>query len=112
MSRVQFMIGGYHYDVTCGQGEEARLQKFAAMIDQKALDVRETVGSLSEVRQLLFAALLLADDLTESRKAPPAPRSKITPASQAGTEVLMQLVNQLAGRLEIVAHNLERAAAA
>ncbi|WP_137752498.1 cell division protein ZapA [Sphingopyxis sp. L1A2A] len=63
MADVKLMIAGRPYDVHCADGEEAQLLQLAAVVDEKA---REINGG-TEVRQLLFAALMLADDVQEAR---------------------------------------------
>jgi len=70
MAEVNLSIGGHLYAIACREGEEAHLLNMGAIIDAKALEAREAVGGLNEVRQLLFAALLLADELNDVRRAP------------------------------------------
>jgi cell division protein ZapA len=60
---VRLNIAGRTYDLTCADGEEPQLQKLAGLIDEK---VRAIPGS-TEVRQLLFAALMLADEAQEAK---------------------------------------------
>lgn len=63
MADVRLAIAGRSYDVHCADGEEDRLQQLAALVDAKARSTQ--VGT--EVRQLLFAALILADEAYESQ---------------------------------------------
>ncbi|WP_033073234.1 cell division protein ZapA [Sphingopyxis sp. MWB1] len=62
MADVKLSIAGRTYDVHCADGEEQQLFRLAAMIDEKA----RSFGGGTEVRQLLFAALMLADEVQES----------------------------------------------
>ena len=76
MSNVTLLIGGRSYSVACAEGEEAHVEGLGQLIDGKIRDLG-TSGH-NEVRLLLFAALLLADELHEARSkgggaAPPAP---------------------------------------
>src|SRR3546814_9790472 len=80
MADVSLFIGGRQYVVTCRDGDEVRLEFLAAMIDAKVQDAKRAIPGINEVRQLLFAALFLADELNdvkataESAKTPaPAP---------------------------------------
>ena len=61
MSTVALRIGGKNYTVACADGEEAHLAKLGAMVDAK---LRQMEGNLApqEAQNLLFAALLLADE--------------------------------------------------
>lgn len=66
MSNVTLQIGGRSYLVACAEGEEDRVQELGQMIEGK---VRELGPSgHNEARLLLFAALLMADELHEARK--------------------------------------------
>lgn len=62
MSDVSLTIAGRPYDVHCEDGQEAQLLQLAARVDEKA---RGMQGG-TEVRQLLFAALMLADEAQEA----------------------------------------------
>ncbi|HKX89774.1 MAG TPA: cell division protein ZapA [Sphingopyxis sp.] len=63
MADVKLTIGGRPYDVHCADGEEAQLIQLAAVVDEKV----RTMPGVTEVRQLLFAALMLADETQEAR---------------------------------------------
>ncbi len=96
MSNVTLQIGGRSYTVACAAGEEAHVASLGRLIDEKVTQVGG--ASLGEVRQLLFAALLLADELHEAR-------GKSAPAS-AHSDNAEQL-ESLAARLEAAAQALE-----
>jgi cell division protein ZapA len=100
MGQASFKIGGNSYTVACRDGEEAHLLSLAAKVDEKAEDVIRSVGNVSEVRQLLLTAILLADELQDgaapaSTAAPAPPPLDLTP--------LLPLVE----RLEALATKLE-----
>lgn len=63
MADVKLTIAGRPYDLHCADGQEGQLLQLAAAVDQKA---REMAGG-TEVRQLLFAALMLADEAQEAK---------------------------------------------
>lgn len=67
MSEVRLSVGGRDYAVSCAAGEEAHVARLGAAIDDK---LQQLGGSLSnkEAQNLLFAALLLADELHEQRE--------------------------------------------
>lgn len=104
MASVEVEIAARKYSVACRDGEEAHLRSVAAIVDSKAQDAAAALGSLSEARQLLFASLLLADELKEHRsgQAPPAP-AQIDPA-------IADALERLAGRVESLAEQIERGA--
>jgi cell division protein ZapA len=98
MASVDVEIASRRYSVACRDGEEEHLRSVAAIVDKKAQDATSALGSLSEVRQLLFASLLLADEIKEHRagRAPAQPDPDVGEA----LERLAQSVESLAARLE------------
>jgi len=67
MSEVALPIGGKTYRVACAAGEEDHVAALGAVINEKLT----SMGNLSghEAQNLLFAALLLADEVHEGRGA-------------------------------------------
>jgi cell division protein ZapA len=61
---VRLTVCGRQYDVHCADGQESHLSHLAETVDAKARGV--TGGT--EARQLLFAALMLADEAQEQRQ--------------------------------------------
>ncbi|MFM7027446.1 MAG: cell division protein ZapA [Chakrabartia sp.] len=110
MAKVDLVIGGNSYTVACRDGEEPNLTKAAALVDAKAQQARQALGGVSEVRQLLFASLLLADDLAEAR--PPAPAATPAPPPPAPADAAdnldAELLEDIADRLESLARRLEQ----
>jgi cell division protein ZapA len=105
MATVEVEIAARYYPVACRDGEEAHLRSVAALVDQKARDAAAALGSMGEARQLLFASLLLADELKELRagNAPssePAPEPAPDPAVADALERLAERMEMLAARLE------------
>jgi len=66
MSEVTLSIGGRDYAVACADGEETHIARLGETIDAK---LQQLGGNLSarDAQNLLFAALLLADELHEQR---------------------------------------------
>jgi cell division protein ZapA len=67
MSEVALSIGGRVYRVACAPGEEEHISRLGGVINDKLA----AMGNLSghEAQNLLFAALLLADEVHEGRDA-------------------------------------------
>ena len=100
MSNVTLRIGGRSYIVACAEGEEAHVESLGQLIDDKIRDLGTT--GHNEVRLLLFAALMLADELHDVRgKGPAGPG----PAPAADHSAALEA---LADRLEKYASALER----
>lgn len=106
MSNVDLSIGGRTFRVACAPGEEDHVAGLGQLIHGKIAQMDGIAGQ-SEARMLLFASLLLADELHEARKgsggvAVPAPPPVAAPAEDLA----------LAERLEAVAAALEKCASA
>ena len=97
-------VAGRSYSIACRDGEQEHLLGLAALVDRRASDATTALGSLSETRQLLFAALLIADDLKEYRTGAGIPEPKPLPPDPA----VAQALERLAGQLESLADKLER----
>ena len=101
MAEVDLWIAGRSYRVGCRDGEEENLRRAAQMVDGKSREALAGLGALSEARQLLFAALLLADQLLDNGDGAP-------PAASAPDPELARRAEALAARLESLAETLER----
>ena len=99
MAEVELSIAGRPYKVACRNGEEDTLRAAGALVDAKCREALAGLGTLSESRQLLFAALLLADQLVDGREVeiPTGPDPELVERTQ-----------RMAERLESLADALER----
>jgi cell division protein ZapA len=107
MAEVDLIIAGRPYRVACRDGEEDNLKAAARLVDAKSREALAGLGTLSEARQLLFAGLLLADQLVDG-KGGDAP-SAAAQAASADPELLNR-AERLAQRLESLADHLENEA--
>ena len=106
MATVDVEIASRRYSVACRDGEEEHLRSVAAIVDRKAQQAVDALGSLSEVRQLLFASLLLADEVKEHRAGnPPAQEDEPDPRVADALARLVERMERLAQRLETEAAN-------
>jgi cell division protein ZapA len=103
---VDLTIAGRTYQVACREGEEENLRSAARLVDGKSREALAGLGTLSEARQFLFAALLLADQIIEKRPEAATPPPPAEPDPQ-----LIRSAEALATRLESLADALEREAA-
>jgi cell division protein ZapA len=99
MSNVTLAIGGRDHVVSCGPGQEAHIEELGRMIDAK-LSAMPNLAGQTETRTLLFAALLLADEVHELRKGTRA-------APQGDGAIAAETLETLAERLESLAQRLE-----
>src|SRR5688572_12049989 len=106
MANIDIDVAGRRYNVACRDGEEEHLRALASLVDRRAQDAAAALGGLTESRQLLFAALLIADDLKETRAGAGIPDPVAAPPDPAVADAL----EGLAARMEILAERLERKA--
>lgn len=107
MSNVTLEIGGRQFSVASADGEEQHVTALGRMIDDKLRAMGGASGQ-SESRMLLFAALLLADEIHEMRTQGGAP------APEDNGPALAKLADGIEGaakRIENLAAALEQAAA-
>lgn len=67
MSEVALQIGGRTWRVACAPGEEERVQRLGATVADKLASLGSKVTA--DAQNMLFAALLLADEVLEARDA-------------------------------------------
>jgi cell division protein ZapA len=68
MPQVSINIASRTYELACGEGEEPRVQELASYADGKVDELRRQLPpGTPEVKLLVFAMLLLADESREAR---------------------------------------------
>jgi cell division protein ZapA len=96
MSNITLDIAGRKFTVACGPGEEPHIEKLGRIIDSK-IEGMPGLATQSEARCLLYAALLLADEVHELRSGTAPPKdSRAAEALERTAETL----EELAARLE------------
>lgn len=108
MARVDVMINGRTYPVACGDGQEDRVREMARYVEGRVAEIKTVAGSASDTHLLVMAALLLADELADSRAAEARAGGAGDRASDRDGEVAAA-IGRLAGRMEAIAARLERA---
>lgn len=99
MADIELSVGGRIYALSCRDGEEEHLRKLGRVVSAKADAAKAVAPGLTEVRQLLFAALFLADELNDSG------HSTAQPAVLAD-ESTIRIIEALADRMESLAERL------
>lgn len=101
MAEIDVFIAGRAYKVACRDGEEDSLRKAASLVDAKSREALSGLGTLSEARQLLFASLLLADEMVdEGRVTLPPPPPTVDPELAERAEKIAERLESLAAALE------------
>lgn len=104
MSNVTLTIGGRTFSVACADGEERHIEALGRVIDSKVHALGDSAGQ-NEVRMLLYAALVLADELHEAKCSV----EQAVPQSAAffGTGAPPEQLERIAETLENLAAHLE-----
>jgi cell division protein ZapA len=105
MSQVSVTIDGRKYRLACNEGEEARLESLAGMIDEKIGEMRKTFGEIGDQRLVIMAALTIADSLTEAKDEAAAARKRSDTAEERAQAIASSL-DELGSRLESIAARL------
>jgi cell division protein ZapA len=107
MSQVNVTIAGRTFRMACGDGEEAHLEGLAVQVDQKIAELRLSFGEIGDQRLTVMAAIMIADDLAESRRKIAALEASLTELREAS----MNAEDISASWVNAVAETLDRAAA-
>lgn len=102
-SNITLEICGRRFSVSCAPGEESHVEMLGLAIDRRAR--KAGAAAQGESRMLLFAALMLADELHETQSG-----GMPDPDIQRQAE-LAERVEAITARIEKLAAALESAAA-
>lgn len=68
MAQVVVQVNERPYTMQCADGEERHLQELARLLDGEVARIKNGVGQVGDIRLLLMAGLMVADQLTELRR--------------------------------------------
>ena len=108
MGEVVVKVNGREFQFSCADGEEPRIRRLAQYVDAKVGDFVKSVGQVGEARLILFAAITIADELSDTneacRGAHPGPRrrrgGRRIRRAAAGIRGLARRVESIAARIE------------
>ncbi|MEM7178325.1 MAG: cell division protein ZapA [Pseudomonadota bacterium] len=117
MAEVTVTIGGRHYRLGCGEGEEQGLLDYAGKMDGIAEAITRRIGQpVAEGRLLIMVGMMLADELAEAEAQASAAKHEAAEArAQAETRsqdgelftheaeaVIAQHITEIAQRIEAI----------
>ncbi len=97
MNDVKLSLGKRTYTIACAEGEEDHLRHLGNMVDERLSAIGADLMGQTEAKNLLIAALILADEVHEAKKR---------------AEAEGEVDTSLAETLETLAERLEKSAAA
>jgi cell division protein ZapA len=105
MAQVSVTIDGKKYRLACNEGEEARLEELAGMVDEKINELRLAFGEIGDQRLVVMAALTFADQYAEARDRSDA-GSERARSEAVRSEAVAATLDGLGARLEDLAARL------
>ncbi|HEU0215645.1 MAG TPA: cell division protein ZapA [Stellaceae bacterium] len=108
MGQVVVTVNGRAFPLNCADGEEPRIRRLATYVDGKITDFVKTHGQIGEARLILLAALVIADELSDTSDLVHTERSR-TRLNGGGedTSSVAAGIRGLAARIESIAARLE-----
>ena len=111
MAEVAVTINGRDYKVRCADGEEERLTRLAAFVDEQFADLFDTVGDVGDLRLMVMTSLMMADKVFDASAEIDRLRAQVAQAQKAASAddetALSPLVDEIAQRIEDIAARLE-----
>jgi cell division protein ZapA len=68
MANVVVNVASRPYTMQCPDGEEEHLRDLARLLDGEVARIRQSVGAIGDIRQLVMAGLMVADRLSEATR--------------------------------------------
>ncbi|MGH6953819.1 MAG: cell division protein ZapA [Alphaproteobacteria bacterium] len=114
MGQVAISLNGRSYQLACEDGQEEHLRALGDELDRRIADLVAKMGQIGDMRLVIMAALIVADELADARasltgRRPPATSGAPGPGAEeqaraaekiaAGVESLAARIESIAGRL-------------
>jgi cell division protein ZapA len=111
MGQVVITVNSRNYTMECADGEEDHLRELASLLDNQVKQIKTGVGEVGDIRLLVMAGLIIADQLSEALDKVETLSNEITGAHKTGSEAIEQskeAEKQAASRVEAAAKRLEQ----
>lgn len=106
MAQIEILVNERIYKVACQDGQEDRLRRLAAHLDQEAQTLARDLGQIGEARLLLLAALTVCDELFEVRDKLAAAEAGALPLDQETLGGATRVIEAAANRIEGMSERL------
>ena len=116
MPHVNVTIAGRVYRMACDDGQEEHLLGLARDLDQHVEQLRGSFGEIGDMRLTVMAALVIADELAETRRRLHALESELDGAREARAALFQRMeaaehgvigvLNQAAERIERLSRDI------
>ena len=109
MAEVVVTVNGRDFPLSCADGQEARTRRLAQYVDAKIGEFAKSLGQVGETRLLLLAALVIADELSDTGEALQQERNRAPAPEIAAAEQAAATITGIAERIEAIAAAIESA---
>lgn len=111
MPQVSIQIANRTYELACGDGEEERVQELATYVDEKVSQLRSQLPpGTPEIKLMVFAALMLADESREARGIAKAAESARASATDSAETLATALEDLITSRVDKMSKKVSGAA--
>ena len=107
MAQVVVTVNGRAFELNCADGEEPRIRRLAQYVDGKVGEFVKALGQIGEARLILLAALVIADELSDTNDLVQSERNRRRAGSTDGSEAMASGIRGIAQRIESIAARLE-----
>ena len=121
MAAIEIYLNNRSYQIACDDGQEKRLLHLARMLDERVQKMRQQFGAVNDEKYLVFAALMVADELLESQEQVAEAERQIVELKRQNPETMIAAERQrltgehladllpLVEKLELIAKKAEDA---
>ncbi len=111
MPQVSIQIASRTYELACGAGEEGRVQELASYVDEKVTELRRQLPpGTPEIKLMVFAALLLAEESREARGVARAAETARVSATDSAETLATALEELITARVDKMSKKVSGAA--
>jgi cell division protein ZapA len=68
MAQISVTIAGRTYRMACDDGQEEHLTRLGMDLDQRIETLKEQFGEIGDMRAVVMAAIMVADELSETQR--------------------------------------------
>jgi cell division protein ZapA len=115
MANVVVTVADRPYTMQCPDGEEDHLRELAKLLDTEVSRIKQSVGSIGDIRLLVMSGLMVADRLSEAIHKIEALEEQVgglRESRNAAQTQIKTLETNLSHQLELAAGRLESLAKA
>jgi len=109
MGQVVVTVNGRAFPLNCADGEEPRIRRLAQYVDGKIGEFVKTHGQIGEARLILLAALVIADELSDTSDMVARGRAYGGEGDAETSRAVVSGIRGIAQRIESIAARLESA---